>query len=179
MKALMNRPDLRAAQQGVTAANSQYLLQKADGKQDVTVSGNYSHVNAISAASFSRKHSRWRSSIATRAKSCGQNIAVTQAQEQQSFTNGQVLTDVKDAYEGLQSNDKIVQLYLSQVSGCGDPVTRYQQLRLPSWRYRTDRFSGCRTQLSSDANLPTGRPWPSYLLALEQLREAVGARNLQ
>ena len=39
MKALQNRPDLRAAQQGVTAADSQYQLQKANGKQDVTVSG--------------------------------------------------------------------------------------------------------------------------------------------
>jgi hypothetical protein len=34
----------------VTAADSQYQLQKANGKQDVTVSGNYSHVNAINAA---------------------------------------------------------------------------------------------------------------------------------
>ena len=38
-KALQNRPDLRAAQQGVTAANSQYALAKANGKQDVTVVG--------------------------------------------------------------------------------------------------------------------------------------------
>ena len=52
LKALQNRPDLRAAQQGVTAANSQYELQKANGKQDVTVSGNYSHVNGINTATF-------------------------------------------------------------------------------------------------------------------------------
>ena len=31
MKALLNRPDLRAAQQGVTMADSQYQLQKANG----------------------------------------------------------------------------------------------------------------------------------------------------
>jgi cobalt-zinc-cadmium efflux system outer membrane protein len=52
-KAVANRPDLRAAQQGVTAANSQYLLAKANGKVDVTASTNYSHVNAISALTFS------------------------------------------------------------------------------------------------------------------------------
>ena len=52
MKALQNRPDLRAAQQGVTAAQSQYELQRAIGKPDVTVQGNYSHVNAINAATF-------------------------------------------------------------------------------------------------------------------------------
>src|SRR5271167_8516 len=34
--ALQNRPDLRAAQQGVTAANSQHALQQAIGKRDIT-----------------------------------------------------------------------------------------------------------------------------------------------
>ena len=56
MKALQNRPDLRAAQQGVTAAKSQYELQRAIGKQDVTVQGNYSHVNGINAANVLGKH---------------------------------------------------------------------------------------------------------------------------
>src|SRR5450432_696912 len=50
MKALQNRPDLRAAQQGVTAAKSQFQLERANGKPDVTVQGNYSHVNAINTA---------------------------------------------------------------------------------------------------------------------------------
>jgi Outer membrane efflux protein/Phage integrase family len=52
MKALQNRPDLRAAQQGVTAANSQYELQRAIGKPDSTVQANYSHVNGINTATF-------------------------------------------------------------------------------------------------------------------------------
>ena len=52
-KALQNRPDLRAAVLGVTAANSQYALAKANGKQDPTISANYSHVNGISAATWS------------------------------------------------------------------------------------------------------------------------------
>jgi cobalt-zinc-cadmium efflux system outer membrane protein len=51
LKALQNRPDYRAAQQGVTAANSQYELQKVNGKPDVTVQGN-SLVNGINAANF-------------------------------------------------------------------------------------------------------------------------------
>jgi len=51
-KALQNRPDFRAAQQGVTAAQSQYELQKAIGKVDVTGTANYDHVSATSAASF-------------------------------------------------------------------------------------------------------------------------------
>ena len=40
-KALAERPDLRAAQQGVTAANSQYELARANGKVDVTGTFNY------------------------------------------------------------------------------------------------------------------------------------------
>ena len=52
-KALENRPDLRAAVQGITAAGSQHELAKANGKVDVTGSGNYSHVNGISAFTFS------------------------------------------------------------------------------------------------------------------------------
>ena len=53
IKAMQNRPDLRAALQGVTAANSQYALAKANGKQDVTVSGNYSRSSGNNAATFS------------------------------------------------------------------------------------------------------------------------------
>ena len=52
LKALQNRPDLRAARQGVTAARSQYEVQKTIAKPDVTVQGNYSHVNAINAVTF-------------------------------------------------------------------------------------------------------------------------------
>jgi cobalt-zinc-cadmium efflux system outer membrane protein len=52
MRALDNRPDLRATQLGITAAKSQHELAKANGRPDITVSGNYSHVNAISAFTF-------------------------------------------------------------------------------------------------------------------------------
>src|SRR5579863_7716475 len=110
MQALQNRPDLRAAVQGVTAANSSYLLAKADAKQDLTFQGNYSHVNGINAATVFASiplaiFNRNQGEIA-RTRS-----VITQMQEQQAFTNGQVLTDVKDAYEGLQSNDRMVMMY--------------------------------------------------------------------
>ena len=100
-KALQNRPDLRAAVLGVTAANSQYALAKANGKQDPTISANYSHVNGISAATWSFSiplaiFDRNQGNIAQT------RIAIRQAEEQQKAANGQVLTDVKDAYEGLQ-----------------------------------------------------------------------------
>src|SRR5215469_119945 len=42
--ALKNRPDLRAAEQGVTQAMSAYKLQRAIGKVDVTGTLNYTHI---------------------------------------------------------------------------------------------------------------------------------------
>src|SRR6185312_8844643 len=46
-KALKDRPDLQEAQLGVTAANSQYALQKANGKRDFTGEVNYTHLSYI------------------------------------------------------------------------------------------------------------------------------------
>src|ERR1700733_14950446 len=111
-RALENRPDLRAAQFGITAANSQYTLAKANGKQDFTLSGNYSHVNSISALTFSFSiplpiFDRNQGTIAQT------RYAIAQAREQQKATNEQVLTDVRDAYLGVQSNDRVVQIYRS------------------------------------------------------------------
>ena len=112
MKAIQNRPDLRAAEQGVTAAKSQYELERAIGKPDVTVQGNYSHVNGTSAATLYGSiplpiFNRNQGEIART------RFAITQAQEQDKATSGQVMTDVRDAYEGLRQTDKVVQLYRS------------------------------------------------------------------
>ena len=176
MKALQNRPDLRAAQQGVTAADSQYQLQKANGKQDVTVSGNYSHVNGINAATILASiplaiNNRNQGEIART------RYAITQAQEQQSFTNGQVLTDVKDAYEGLESNNRVVQLYISKYL---DVAT--QSRDISEYTYRRggiallDFLDAERSYRATE--LAYRQTLASYLLALEQLREAVGTRTL-
>jgi cobalt-zinc-cadmium efflux system outer membrane protein len=176
MKALQNRPDLRAAQQGVTAADSQYQLQKANGVQDVTVSANYSHVNGINAATALASiplaiHNRNQGEIART------RYAITQAQEQQSFTNGQVLTDVKDAYEGLQTNDSMVQLYISKYL---DVATKSRDIS--EYAYRRgglaliDFLDAERSYRATE--LGYRQTLASYLLALEQLREAVGTRTL-
>jgi outer membrane protein, heavy metal efflux system len=176
MKALQNRPDLRAAVQGVTAATSGYALAKANGKQDVTITGNYSHVNAINAATIYASiplaiFDRNQGEIA-RTKS-----VITMSQEQQAFTNGQVLTDVKDAFEGLKSNDRMVMMYMDkyrEVAKKSRDIADYAYHRggialldfLDAERsYRAEEL-GYRQTLAS------------YLLALEQLREAVGVRNL-
>jgi cobalt-zinc-cadmium efflux system outer membrane protein len=176
IKALQNRPDLRAAQQGVTAADSQYQLQKANGVQDVTVSVNYSHVNGINAATILASiplaiNNRNQGEIART------RYAITQAQEQQSFTNGQALTDVKDAYEGLESNDKLVKLYIDKyldVATKSRDISEYAYRRggLALLDFLTAERSYRATELGYRQTLA------SYLLALEQLREAVGTRTL-
>jgi len=176
LTALQNRPDLRAAQQGVTAAKSQLELQKAIGKQDVTVQGNYSHVNGINAANFLGSiplpiFNRNQGEIA-RAR-----FAITQSQELEKATNGQALTDVYDAYQGLRSNDKVVTLYISTYL---DVATRSRDISEYSYRHGgasllnfLDAERSYRaTQLAYRQSLA------SYLLALEQLRQAVGTRTL-
>jgi outer membrane protein, heavy metal efflux system len=176
MQALQNRPDLRAAQQGVTAANSSYLLAKANGAPDLTVTGNYSHVNGINAASIFASiplpiFNRNQGEIA-RTRS-----VITQAQEQQAGTNGQVLTDVKDSYEGLKSNDKVVLLYRGKyrdVAKKGRDIADYAYHRgaIALLDFLDAERSYRATELGYRQALA------SYLLALEQLREAVGVRNL-
>jgi len=176
MKALQNRPDFRAAQQGVTAANSAYLLAKADSKQDLTVQGNYSHVNGINAASFFTSiplaiFNRNQGEIA-RTRS-----VITMSQEQEAFTNGQVLTDVRDAYEALKSNDKVVLLYRDkyrEVAKKDRDIADYAYHRgaISLLDFLDAERSYRATELGYRQTLA------SYLLALEQLREAVGVRNL-
>lgn len=176
LKALQQRPDLKAAAQGVTAANSQYLLAKADAKQDVTVQGNYSHVNGINGASVYASipipiFNRNQGEIA-RTKA-----VITQSQEQQKALSNQVMTDVRDAYESLQTSDKIVVLYRS---GYLDRAQKdrdiseyaYQRGAVSLLDFLDAERSYRATQLAYRQALA------SWLLAVEQLREAVGTRNL-
>jgi outer membrane protein, heavy metal efflux system len=176
LKALQDRPDLRAAQQGVTAAGSQYALEKANGKQDVTGAFTYSHVNSINTGTllvsvplpfFNRNQGEIERT----------RLAITQAQELQLAANGQVLTDVKDAYEGFQSNDRVVQLYLSRylaVAQKSRDISEHSYHRGAT--ALLDFLDSERTYRS--VQLAYRQSLASYLLALEQVREAVGTRTL-
>jgi len=176
MKALQNRPDLRAAQQGVTAAKSQYGVQKAIGKRDVTGQVNYTHTGGVNTASlfgsiqlpiFDRNQGE-----ILRA-----SYAITQAEEQEKATNGQALTDVRDAYEGLRTNDRVVALFRSgylDVAQKDRDISEYAYKRGAAslLNFLDAERSYRATQLAYRQALA------SYLQALEQLREAVGVRNL-
>ena len=175
-KALQNRPDLRAAVLGITAANSQFALAKANGKQDFTLSGNYSHANGISGATWSFSiplaiFDRNQGNIAQT------RIAIRQAEQQQKGTQGQVLTDVRDAYEAFQENARIAQLYKSsylEVAQKSRDISEYAYRRgaLALIDFLDAERSYRATQLAYRQAVA------AYLTALEQLRQAVGTRNL-
>ena len=176
MKAMDLRPDLRAARQSVTAASSQHALAKANAKQDFTLSATYSHVNGLSASNIAVSvplpiFDRNQGEIART------HYAISQAQHQQLAASGQVMTDVKDAYEGLQTNDQVLQRYRSgylDIAKKNRDISEYAYRRgaaslldfLDAERsYRT-------TQLAYRQTLA------AYLTALEQVRQAVGTRSL-
>jgi outer membrane protein, heavy metal efflux system len=176
MKALENRPDLRAAQQGVTAATSQWELQKAEGKQDVTGQANYSHVNGTNAVSVYVSvplpiFNRNQGNIAQA------RYAITQTQEQEKSTNDQVLTDVHDAYMGLKENERIIVFYQSKYLDVAD-----KDRDISEYAYQhgaaslLDFLDAERTYRATQ--LAYRQALASYLTALEQLREAVGTRAL-
>jgi cobalt-zinc-cadmium efflux system outer membrane protein len=175
-KALQNRPDLRAAQQGVSAANSQYALAKANGKQDVTLEGNYSHSSGFNTFSVSMSiplaiFDRNQGEIART------NYAISQARYGLRGTNGQVITDVRDAYEGLQTSDRVVKLYRSgnlEISQKNRDISEYAYQRGAT--SLLDFLDAERTFRSTQ--LAYRQAVAAYLLALEQLYQAVGTRSL-
>jgi len=175
-KALQNRPDLRAAVLGVTAANSQYSLAKANAKQDPTVSANYSHANGISGATWSFSiplaiFDRNQGNIAQT------RIAIRQAEEQQKAAGGQVLTDVKDAYEGMQESARIAQLYKSTylaVAQKSRDISEYAYRRGAA--ALLDFLDAERSYRATQ--LAYRQAVAAYLTAVEQLRQAVGTRDL-
>jgi cobalt-zinc-cadmium efflux system outer membrane protein len=175
-KALQTRPDLRAAQQGVAAANSQYHLQKAIGKKDVTAQISYTHLTDINNISLFGQiplpiFDRNQGEIART------GFAITQAQEQEKFASGQVMTDVRDAFENLRSNDQIVGLYRS---GYLDQAQQSRDISEYSYRHGAasllDFLDAERSYRATE--LAYRQALASYLIALEQLREAVGTRSL-
>jgi outer membrane protein, heavy metal efflux system len=171
-----SRPDLLAAQESVTAARSQEALARANGKQDLTAGLSYSHTAGVSSATVS-----FSIPLAVFDRNQGEiartGYAITQAQQQFSETTQQVSTDVVDAYENLRTNDQIIQLYR------GGYVDQAKQSRdISEYAYRRgaasllDFLDAERTYRANQ--LAYRQSLANYMLALEQLRQAVGTRSL-
>jgi len=174
--AAINRPDLRAAQQAVTAAESQLALQQANGKMDITGTFNYTHTSGVNTGAF-----YYNMPLPIFNRNQGEieraRFAITQAQEQASETTQQVSTDVVTAFENLLTNDQIIQLYQ------GGYVDQAKQSRdISEYAYRRgaasllDYLDAERTYRANQ--LAYRQALASYMLALEQMRQAVGTRNL-
>jgi outer membrane protein, heavy metal efflux system len=176
-KALATRPDLVAARRGVTAANSQIGLAKANSKVDVTGSMNYSHVSGTSSTSlfvgvplpiFDRNQGELART----------RFALTQAQLSERAAEDTVVTDVSNAYAAATTNQEVVKLYVS-----GYLKQAQQSREISEYAYKggaatlLDFLDSERSYRATE--LAYRQALAAYMLSLEQLREAVGSRSLQ
>ena len=176
LRAMKQRPDLMAAQQGITVAESQYKLQKANGKRNLTTTFDYTHVADVNSAGFTMNieipiFDRNQGEIART------HYAIGQAQETSSEASEQVMTDVANAYQAVQTSAQVVDLYtsgyLKEASDSRD-ISEYAYKRgAASLLDFLDAERSYRaTQLAYRQALAT------YMVAVETLRQAVGTRNL-
>ena len=174
--ALRDRTDLRAAQQGVTAAQSQFQLAKANGKQDVSTTYDFSHVSGVNSASLFLSvplpiFDRNQGEIART------HYAISQAEQNRQSVSDTVMSDVQNAYETAKSNDQIVQLYTSgylKNSQDSRDITEYAYKRGAA--SLLDFLDAERSYRQTE--LAYRQALASYLTALEQLKAAVGTRKL-
>jgi cobalt-zinc-cadmium efflux system outer membrane protein len=174
--ALRSRPDLRAAQQGVTAAQSQYEVQRSIAKQDLTAGADYSHTSGTNSVSlfFSIPLPVFNRNQGEIART---RYAIGQAQETEKAAQEQVLTDVVNSYESVQTNDVIIKLYRS---GYLDAAKESRDISEYAYkRGAASLLDFLDAERSFRAvQLAYLQSLASYQTALEQLREAVGSRNL-
>ena len=175
-RALRERPDFRAAELGITAAQSQIQLAKANAKVDVTGTYDFDHAAGVNTASIFASFAlpifdRGQGEIARTGH------VLTQAQEQQQAASDTVLSDVANAYEAVRSNEEIVQLYtsgyLKQAQDSRD-ISEYAYKRGAA--SLLDYLDAERSYRS--VQLAYRQALSSYMTALEQLKEAEGTRNL-
>jgi cobalt-zinc-cadmium efflux system outer membrane protein len=176
-RALADRPDLLAAQRSITASETQVGLAKANGKVDLDATFNYTRSNQSNLGAF-----YFNIPLPIFNKNQGEvartQYALTQSQFQRKAAEQQVLTDVKNAYENLRTSEQVVRLYdkgyLQQAS---------QSLEITHFSYEhgaaslLDFLDAERSYRSTE--LGYRQALATYMTALEQLRQAVGTRDLQ
>ncbi len=174
--ALKQRPDLLAAQLGVTASQSQYQLAKANRARSLSTTFDYTHVSALNSAGFTVNmeipiYDRNQGEVART------HYAITQANELQSAATETVMTDVANAYQTTKVNDQIIQLYTS-----GYLKQAQDSLDISEYAYKRgaasllDFLDAERSYRATQLAYRQGLA--NYMLAVEQVKEAVGTRNL-
>jgi len=175
-RAMNERPDLLAARRGITAAESQIGLAKANAKQDFTSSFDYTHLNASNLGAFYFNiplpiFNRNQGEVART------YFALTQSQFQEKAAEQQVLTDVANAYESLRTAEEVVQLYQA-----GYLQQAQQALDITQFSFQhgatslLDFLDAERSYRSTELNYR--QALATHMSSLEQLRLAVGTREL-
>lgn len=174
--ALRSRADLKAATLGVASARSQNSLAVANGKRDLSASFSYTHTGGINSGAFFFNidlpiFDRNQGEIART------RYAITQAEQQETEAAQQVISDVVDAYENLRTNDQVVRLY---ESGYVDQAKQSRDISEYSYKRGVasllDYLDSERTYRANQ--LAYRQALAAYMTALEQMRQAVGTRNL-
>jgi cobalt-zinc-cadmium efflux system outer membrane protein len=174
--ALRQRPDVRAAQLGIIAAQSQLSLAKADGKPDVTAQANYTHVADTNTVSLFASmplpiFNRNQGEIART------GYAITQSQELSSEQASIALTDVTNSYEGLRTADEVVALYQSGYLKNAEDSRDISQYAYRHGAASLLDFLDAERSYRATA-LAYRQALANYMTLLEQLRQAVGTRSL-
>jgi cobalt-zinc-cadmium efflux system outer membrane protein len=176
-KALKLRPDLQATQRSIVSANSQIGLAKANSKQDLDVTFDYSHVNTSNNGAFFFNiplpiFNRNQGEVARN------YWVLTQSQFQERAAEQQVLTDVRNAYEVLQNSEAVLQLY---EQGYLQQAKQALEITLFSYQHGgtslLDFLDAERSYRMTE--LSYRQALASHMSALEQLRQAVGTRDLR
>ena len=174
--ALHTRPDLRAAQQNVTAAQSAAALAQVNRKRDLTTTFNYSHVSSTSTGAFFFNiqlpiFDRNQGEIART------RHVITQNEQLAAEASQQVLTDVLNAYQNLRTSEQIVELYQG---GYVDQAIKSRDISEYAYKRGAasllDYLDSERTYRANQ--LAYRQALASYMTALEQMRQAEGTRNL-
>lgn len=174
--ALRSRPDLRAAQQSITGAQSQYRLARANGKPDVTPQVGWSHAAGEHTVNFG-----FSLELPIFNRNQGEVVrasyAITQLRDLASETSQQVFTDVVNAYATLHKSDQIVRFYRG---GYADEAKK--SLDISEYAYRLgaasllDFLDAERTYRANQ--FAYRQALATYMTALEQTRQAVGTRHV-
>lgn len=181
-QALDNRPDLQAARAGVKLASDTVALAYANRAKDWTWSADYTFQsigpnlpgNAVG-ASFSVDlpiHDRNQGEIAR------SQAALRQAEETENSVAVGVRTDVINAFYGLQTDGQVASLY---ESGYLDQAT--QSRDITNYAYGRGAASVLDV-LDAERNyratqLGYRQAVAAYMIAAEQVNQAVGARVIQ
>ena len=174
--ALRSRPDVAAAQKSITLAQSQHTLELANGKRDLSTSFSYTHVAGLNTGAFFFNmeipiFNRNQGEIART------QYAISQSQDTAKAAEQSALTDVTNAYEAVRNADEVVRLY---TSGYLDQAKESREIS--EYAYKSgaasllDLLDAERSYRSTQ--LAYRQTLASYLLAVEQLRQSVGVRNL-